>query len=569
MDLIEQYNANLSTSEDGTISLVNKVLDKSFNRLVRRARVHMSLGYIDPAQRTLALLQEFRQLVPAYRPDRVDAYDSVLRNLFLDAQFRGIGIASELTSRARPGAPRLDVSIPLDATFAAAAQARGYLVKHGQVFAETSAITVAQGIAEGRSTDRMVRDMRTRLGVVKSRAENIVRTESLRAYNEASNTYYSAQGIEFVMYYATADDRACPICAPRAGQIYKRGTVRTPIHPRCVLGDTPVLTGSLIAATRALYYGNVVTIRTADGSFLRVTQNHPVATLRGWVKAEHLIQGDEVLSYSSGIPATQLSPNLPHFDQSPTTAEQVFETLRTSTGVATARVKPTAMDFHGEGALYTGDIEVVWPDGVLPFDLDSFGAQNVNNADFVSTNIIARYIGSNCPLDFLLLGVNAASSGVISVLDELLPLLERGLSHAEIHSLRPSAWFDPGILEPSYNAVSLTPEVLGQLLDTCSGVVTPTQVVQIKIESVAHPVPVYDFTTQSSSYIAGGIFTHNCRCFLSPWDMNLASMDPEYASMQKTHKSEVSRAVRLEPGALNRAAVFEQVAPTPIATAVS
>ena len=79
----------------------------------------------------------------------------------------------------------------------------------------------------------MVQDMRTRLGVVKSRAENIVRTESLRAYNEASNTYYSAQGIEFVMYYATADDRACPVCAPRAGEVYKRGTIRVPLHPRC------------------------------------------------------------------------------------------------------------------------------------------------------------------------------------------------------------------------------------------------------------------------------------------------------------------------------------------------
>jgi len=69
--------------------------------------------------------------------------------------------------------------------------------------------------------------------VVKSRAEAIVRTESLRAYNDASNTYYAAQGIELVMYYATADDRACPICAPRAGNIYRRQDIRVPLHPRC------------------------------------------------------------------------------------------------------------------------------------------------------------------------------------------------------------------------------------------------------------------------------------------------------------------------------------------------
>jgi hypothetical protein len=42
-------------------------MDASFNRLVRRARIHMRAGYADPAQRELALLREFQQLVPACR----------------------------------------------------------------------------------------------------------------------------------------------------------------------------------------------------------------------------------------------------------------------------------------------------------------------------------------------------------------------------------------------------------------------------------------------------------------------------------------------------------------------
>lgn len=233
MDLLERYNQLLRTTEDGTLRLLNKVLDQSFNRLVRRARIHMRAGYSDPAQRNLALLQEFRNLVPAYRPDRVDAYDRVLRGLLGQASTQGLDVAQQLTERMAPERPRIDVSIPLDATVAAAAQARGYLSKHGTRFAETAAEVVAQGIAEGRPTDAMVQDMRLRLGVVKSRAETIVRTEALRSYNEASNQYYAAQGIDLVMYYATADDRSCPLCAPRAGQIYKRKEIRVPLHPRC------------------------------------------------------------------------------------------------------------------------------------------------------------------------------------------------------------------------------------------------------------------------------------------------------------------------------------------------
>jgi SPP1 gp7 family putative phage head morphogenesis protein len=232
VDLLERYNQLLRTSESGTLTMLNRVLDASFTRLVHRARIHMKAGYTDPAQRNLALLQEFRQLIPVFRPDRTDAYDRILRNLVGTSSRYGLTVADELTGQVKTG-PRVDVSIPLEATYAAAAQAKGYLRKHGEKFAETAAFTVAQGVAEGRPTDTMVQDLRSRLGVVKSRAEAIVRTESLRAYNDASNTYYAAQGIELVMYYATADDRACPICAPRAGNIYRRQDMRVPLHPRC------------------------------------------------------------------------------------------------------------------------------------------------------------------------------------------------------------------------------------------------------------------------------------------------------------------------------------------------
>ncbi len=232
MELIERYNRALRTAEDGTLRMLNRVLDSSFNNLVRRARIQIRSGAADPTQRNLALLQEFRQLIPASRPDRVDAYDRIFRNLVQTANRYGLTVADELTGLVQTG-PRVDVSIPIEAAAASAAQAKGFLRKHGETFATTAAELVTQGILEGRATDAIVQDMRLRLGVVKSRADVIVRTESLRAYNDASNSYYAAQGIDLVMYYATADDRSCDICAPRAGQIYRRPEIRVPLHPRC------------------------------------------------------------------------------------------------------------------------------------------------------------------------------------------------------------------------------------------------------------------------------------------------------------------------------------------------
>ena len=184
-------------------------------------------------ERDIAILRELRELVPAVHPGKTDEYDRTFHTTIRRATEHGLDVSDSLVGQMAGGRPRIDVSIPLEATVAAAKQSHGYLRKHGERFAETSAEIVASGIAEGRSTARMIGDMRDRLGVVKSRGEVIVRTESLRAYNEASNNYYAQNGIDQVLYYATADDRSCPICAPRGGKVYNRSDIRVPVHPRC------------------------------------------------------------------------------------------------------------------------------------------------------------------------------------------------------------------------------------------------------------------------------------------------------------------------------------------------
>jgi len=232
MELIERYNNALKSLEGDTIGRLNTVLDDSFLNLVRRTRIQIKAPYPDPGLRKLGVLRELKQLVPSFRPDKVDKYDRLFNNLVSKAQDQGLNVSAELSDTVGLS-KRIDISIPIEATVAAARDSRKHLEKHGQTFAETSSDIVAQGMVEGKSISSMVGDMNKRLGVVKSRGETIVRTESLRASNTASREYYAANGIDLVMWYATADDRTCPICAPRAGQIYKRSEVRVPIHPKC------------------------------------------------------------------------------------------------------------------------------------------------------------------------------------------------------------------------------------------------------------------------------------------------------------------------------------------------
>ncbi|WP_411869201.1 hypothetical protein [Vulcanococcus limneticus] len=81
MNLLERYNQRLRSLEDDAITRLHGVMDASFNRLVRRARILTRAPYRDPAERELALLQEFQQLVPAFRPDQVfhGMYPRVIR----------------------------------------------------------------------------------------------------------------------------------------------------------------------------------------------------------------------------------------------------------------------------------------------------------------------------------------------------------------------------------------------------------------------------------------------------------------------------------------------------------
>jgi len=232
-DIAEQYNELLKRNEIRTQQLLNRALERSLNRIIRRIRSHLAAGRTVSVNRNLVILQELYQLVPVTAPGKVSEYERLFRKLLDQASGYGITVAEDLTTQMRPNAPQLSATVPLQAVEAAARQANGYLMKHGRKFAEQSASMIASGLAEGRPTNAMVQDLRSELGVVKSRAATITRTESLKAFNQASNAYFAQQGVDHVIWYATADDRACNYCRPRAGKIFKRAEVSAPLHPNC------------------------------------------------------------------------------------------------------------------------------------------------------------------------------------------------------------------------------------------------------------------------------------------------------------------------------------------------
>jgi SPP1 gp7 family putative phage head morphogenesis protein len=65
------------------------------------------------------------------------------------------------------------------------------------------------------------------------RAAVVARTETMRAYNAGAIAGIRQAGTDKVEWIDTEDERVCPICSERDGQVYPADQVAIPAHPRC------------------------------------------------------------------------------------------------------------------------------------------------------------------------------------------------------------------------------------------------------------------------------------------------------------------------------------------------
>lgn len=225
------------------------------------------------------------------------------------------------------------------ATDAHVAASKAYYFKWWRHWGETVSFLTARQMATGPDPRRLKRELQQAIPGVneafRGRAETIARTETLMASGEAQERCYRKLRVGFVSHVSTADDRTCEFCAPRHGCLYWIGSVKTPIHPNCVLPGTEVSPGHLIAATRMAYRGDVVTIRTKSGRRLSCTRHHLVATTRGWIAAHSLNRGDQVLTQPAGVQSLMANPDLA---TAPTSIEDLFQAT-----LAASKVPPVSV----------------------------------------------------------------------------------------------------------------------------------------------------------------------------------------------------------------------------------
>ena len=377
-------------------------------------------------------------------------------------------LAARLMDNAGPFAPADPVLIR-EASRNVGALIRG----EGVRFREQLVGIVSEGATRGWGPKRLEVQIRralqgtTQRRGLEQRAATIARTELARVYATASLDAARARGDSYVRVLASNDERVCPTCASRNGRVYPTDRILLPFHPRCVLGDTKVSPGLLAAAIRSKYRGNVVSVTLENGDVFTVTAKHPVLTPSGWVNAEALRHGDDLIGHElhRSMPVVTESPDL---HQVPATAEDIFAAFVKSGSVSTIRVPASPLDLHGDGAFIEGDIDIVRSESLLDGYIHSGHFDEASNEQGVVGGVQFRPFSTLGRVNAGLLWHSAAANGSVSRLREAESLLRGGLSHSEEHRIAAIAWRDPVLAQERRDGASLHAKALGDGLDTGS-----------------------------------------------------------------------------------------------------
>ena len=186
-------------------------------------------------QRAMLLQDELQALLPLMKPGEQAAYEARYKRLLGTASQQGTTLGMELTRlQAGDDFVKSSATVPIEAVAASARDTVKRLYRYDRQFQDEASVIIGQGLMQGWGGRRVASQLRQRLGVTKSNAERIARTEIISSQDTATRQFYQANGIDQYIRIATEDTRVCGYCAERAGQVYP-AEVPVSLHPndRC------------------------------------------------------------------------------------------------------------------------------------------------------------------------------------------------------------------------------------------------------------------------------------------------------------------------------------------------
>ena len=281
----------------------------------------------------------------------------------------------------------------------------------------------------------------------------------------------------------------------------------------CLLPGNYV-SGTVQAGLKSFYSGKAVELTTADGLVLRVTGNHPVLTQQGFVIADSIQEGQEVLC---GV-GEMFDTRLQNEHHAPALIEDVFSSLAKNRVALLTRLPAARGHLHGDGQHVSGDIDVVTTQRELLFYGHSSEPQHVSEAVLHRRAVQAAGIPSSGSGHSSLGGIYGPSPGLVGSRSLGGSLLRGQLGPYNEARLRAGPDRDTGSPKGISEASTRTAEAICNRRDRFTSNVAANRIVKIrKFQYRGH---VYDLQTGDGIIVAGsdrsgkGFYISNCGCFM-------------------------------------------------------
>ena len=410
------------------------------------------------------------------------------------------------------------------------------LARFGEVAAQGIGDSLVYGVALGRGPRVTAAEMQRAWGVPLTDALRIARTEHVRAHRMATmDSYRRNPHVVKGWTWASAliPGRTCEACVAMNGTHHSLEETLDDhpnglCHPGWVLASGP----ASVAATSRHYDGELVSIRTASGTELTLTPNHPVLTLSGWVAGGLLQEGNYVVCGVFGENAAA-SVNKNDY-QVPTGVKEIAESF----GMVFREVPCAAEDFHGDGV--GSEVYVVRANGLLGYGLNAAICEPLLQHLFCGGTSQGARLPCLGASDSLFQGHMAATRGLLRG-DKALPQnlnwdLGDGQTASSRHVSADNAGGDesrldggPGDVKVGCNgllgdtgAIHLSDLICGEInpsrIARSTSIVAERLIGVRRFEFVGH---VYSLQTEEGWYIASdsiarngdmhnGVIVHNC-----------------------------------------------------------
>ena len=378
--------------------------------------------------------------------------------------------------------------------------------------ADTTRQDVASRIASwyqsGQSLDSLISQLEDYF-LQPWRAEMIAITETTGIASEIARELMEQIGSESWVWNSRNDYLVCDECAELHGQTFGIDDEMPPLHPNCVLPGNKVVAPDILAATKSFYSGPVVELRTSGGSRLSVTENHPVLTTHGWIRAKFLCKSDKIVC-TADIQRIMQTIN-PNYYNMPIAIEEIFSALKESSSMNTASVPTTSEDFHGDARFFDGNIEIVYSNCFLLGNNKIALAQPISKNILSYRNVGQGFLGCYGMGNFLFNAPFPSTSNFMGGSDLFLSLFDGHILPLDQFGLALSPSLYPLLSQDSPDNFSINPKLARQFVLRFAGQISCDQIVSIR--NYNYSGHVYDLQCHKYQlYTIDNLIVSNCRC---------------------------------------------------------